>query len=328
MRPGGEGASTHAEGASTHAEVVEHVVNPTYTPSGNTEPLLLEHEDEVPAEDSPRTQTPNTPTPRNTPNIYETPGTAGGHLGGIYDKVREQNDRLAALGIIRTDDSRYLPATSRLDGSPCFVEVVPAARLRRREGEARPRLLRFMSIWLQEEIDAPAIAVKFNVSQQKVASMMASARRSPRAYGEFIASGAHDGQIPPWIMRPGGEIDAPSGAAAVPTVVPPVSPIPTEEPPAPERGGKMVVEDLPPPSPLIVQPPPTVETAQSPPVPRGNRLGTLYDNLRTDNYCLAEKYCGVFEGEDENARAHCALRFQRDQAQFKVLGQYCARTNC
>ena len=101
-------------------------------------------------------------------------------------------------------------------------------------------------------------------------------------------------------MRPGGEIDAPSGAAVVPTVVPPVSPIPTEEPPAPERGGKMVVEDLPPPSPLTVQPPPTVETAQSPPVPRGNRLGTLYDNLRTDNYCLAEKHCGVFEGEDES----------------------------
>ena len=73
-----------AKGASTPAEVVEHVVIPTQTPPGSTDSPPLEHEDKVPSEHPPRTQTPNTPTPMNTPNTYEPHGTAGEHLGSIY----------------------------------------------------------------------------------------------------------------------------------------------------------------------------------------------------------------------------------------------------
>ena len=273
-----------AKGASTPAEVVEHVVIPTQTPPGSTDSPPLEHENKVPSEHPPRTQTPNTPTPMNTPNTYEPHGTAGEHLGSIYAGVRERDARLQALGIIRTEDGRHLQAVIRPDGTPGYREVDPAARLRRREGEARPRLLRFMSIWLQEEIDVLAIAVKFNVSQQKVASMMASARRSPRAYGELIASGAHDGQIPPWIMRPGDPGDD--------TTTPPTPPS-TPEPPT------STLETTIPPGRTQETPPPRVVDPEALPGTRrtggeggiavdlddpsrgdGGRLGALYDGVR------------------------------------------------
>lgn len=50
---------------------------------------------------------------------------AGARLGGIYDGVRLQSERLNQLGIIRDQGGRYLKATTNPDGSPGFVEVDP-----------------------------------------------------------------------------------------------------------------------------------------------------------------------------------------------------------
>jgi hypothetical protein len=51
---------------------------------------------------------------------------AGARLGGIYDGVRLQSERLSKLGIIRDQGGRYLKASTNLDGTPGFVEVDPA----------------------------------------------------------------------------------------------------------------------------------------------------------------------------------------------------------
>ncbi len=87
-------------------------------PPGETvEPLFLEAKDQVP------------PGALRAPSVgafeaYQGAG-AGARLGGIYDGARERDARLQAMGIVRTDDGRYLQAATQPDGSPGFVVVDP-----------------------------------------------------------------------------------------------------------------------------------------------------------------------------------------------------------
>lgn len=148
-----------------------------------------------------------------------------------------------------------------------------------------------MSYWQPEEIDTKELAVKFEVPQHKIASMIASARRSPRAFDELTASGAHPGQIPPWINRPpgtavpsGDESGAPTVETAIPPDTPPGSPPSTGESPALEdkveadpKGGAA--------SPIPSGLPPN--TAGYPPNIAGDRLGAVYDGVRERDERLA-----------------------------------------
>lgn len=160
-----------------------------------------------------------------------------------------------------------------------------------------------MTHWVQDEIDGAAIAAKFDVSTQKIASLVASARRSPRAYNILMAAGAHEGQIPPWITRPGGKSGSPSGKGGAPAdalIEPPVTPpgtVPhTEETPPLGREG-LVPPGGPSSAPPFTTPPGFIEPTTQPPYGgSAGRLGAVYDNLRSRDQRLSE--LGIIRTED------------------------------
>ena len=107
-----------------------------------------------------------------------------------------------------------------------------------------------MPYWNEEDIDSRAIAEEFKMSQQKVASMIRSAKTTDRAYRELIAMSYRDDQIAPWCKRPPG--------VTAPTVTPltplegPLTPLSltgatpnTEETPSPGNGDTPLPTDVP-----------------------------------------------------------------------------------
>lgn len=157
-----------------------------------------------------------------------------------------------------------------------------------------------MTHWDVKDIDANAIAEKFETSQQKVAGMVYASKNTPRAFNELVAYGANLGQIPPWIMRPGQE-GAPTSPPETPITVPltPTSPPITEvdlgrtqETPPPGTGGQEVPLD-PRRAPEVGG---TALNSVVPPRGGGNRLGRIYDGVRYDGERLAA--LGIVRTED------------------------------
>ncbi len=124
-----------------------------------------------------------------------------------------------------------------------------------------------MSHWDADDVDANAIAEKFDTAQQKVAAIVYSAKHRPRAYTELSANGASPGQIPPWFMRPSGE-----GAVTTPPETPPPGGMGQVGPPGPRRAPAMggIALDL-----------------DAPTRHGGNNLGAVYDGVRLQSERLS-----------------------------------------
>jgi len=152
-----------------------------------------------------------------------------------------------------------------------------------------------MTHWNVEDVDVNAIADKLGTSQQKVAAMINSARRSPRAYNQLILGGANAGQIPPWITRPDDGVASPTAGVASQPVT--GEKIPST--PAGERVTAPVTGETPPPGAGGPEPPAGAplaplsggearDTGDQRTLGAGHRLGSVYDGVRLQSERLSK----------------------------------------